>query len=317
MASQKNRDDGSPHALEHVYGGEHALDFLEYLAGPRDCSPHTVEAYRVDLESFLSWAQSCGMDPFSMTHRDFRGYLAALDRDGLSRRTVKRRLSAVRTFYSWLVEIGYLDQNPAAVVASPKAGRALPRVFSESDVRALLDVPDVSDPLGSRDKAILELLYASGARVSEMSGLDVGSVDFSAQTVRLYGKRRKERIVPLYEAALGAVRGYLGFGRPILAARAAGGGDAHALFLDAHGSRMSPDQMRSLFYRLLARSGHQGAGSIHTMRHTFATELLEGGADLRSVQELLGHSSLSTTQMYTHVSAQRLREASLQAHPRG
>jgi len=299
-------------AHEGLVGG-----FLEYLGGTLNYSPHTVRAYGCDLESYFEWAAARGLDPLEAGHRDFRRYLASLDADGYARTTVGRKLSAIRTFYGWLVREGEVERNCASVVASPKLPKSLPHVLSCAEVERLLAVPDPKTPEGLRDRAMLELFYASGARVGEMSGLDVGDVDFATQTVRLFGKGSKERIVPLYAAALDAVRAYMLGARGSLLARAGSSGrETAALFINARGSRMSADAMRKRFDRLLAQAGVGGA-TPHTMRHTFATELLEGGADLRSVQEMLGHASLSTTQIYTHLTPERLKEVSQRAHPRG
>ena len=295
--------------------------FLSYLGGALNYSPNTVRAYGNDVRAFLAWAQARGLDPVAATHRDFRRYLASLDTDAYARTTVGRRLSAIRTFYGWLAREGVLERNPAGVVSSPKLPRSLPHVLTCIEVERLLAVPNLEEPEGLRDRALLELLYASGARVGEVSALDLGDVDFSGRVVRLFGKGRKERIVPLYQVALDVVRAYVVGGRPVLAARAGSvqvvDASLAALFLNSRGSRMSADSIRKRFDRLLAAAGLSGSATPHTMRHTFATELLDGGADLRSVQEMLGHASLSTTQIYTHLTPERLREVSQRAHPRG
>lgn len=298
--------------------------FLSYLLRVRNYSANTADAYAQDLDCFLVWASNCGVDVLSATHRDFRRFLSSLAGAGYAKTTVNRRLSAVRSFYSWLVRQGVIDSNPAAVVSSPKLPKPLPHVLSQDDVSKLLATADTSTPAGLRDAAMVELLYASGARIGELSSLDVDGVDFSGQSVRLYGKGSKERIVPLYRAALAALDAYMFRGRPVLLARGAKGltdvqaADARrALFINSKGSRMSERSLRARFDRLLTQAGLSGMASPHTMRHTFATEVLEGGADLRSVQEMLGHASLSTTQIYTHLTPERLREASLRAHPRG
>ncbi len=297
-------------------------EFIDYLRGVRNYSSHTLEAYEQDLDCFLVWASNCKVDVLQAGHRDFRRFLASLSGAGYAKTTVNRRLSAVRTFYSWLVREGYLDTNPAAVVASPKLPKPLPHVLSEEDVGRLLAALDTSTPAGLRDSAMVELFYASGARIGEVSSLDVADIDYSGKSVRLFGKGSKERIVPLYDAALIAVDEYVRRGRPALLAKGSSltceqAEDAlRALFINSRGSRMSESSLRQRFERLLTKAGLSGMASPHTMRHTFATEVLEGGADLRSVQEMLGHASLSTTQIYTHLTPDRLRQASLQAHPR-
>ena len=303
---------------------ELADTFLSYLARVRNYSPNTAAAYAQDLDCFLIWASNCGIDVLQATHRDFRRFLSSLSGAGYAKTTVNRRLSAVRSFYSWLVREGVIESNPAAVVSSPKLPKSLPHVLSQEDVEKLLECADAATPAGALDAALVELLYASGARIGEVASLDVDRIDFSDKSVRLFGKGSKERIVPLYPAALHALDAYLAHARPMLLANHKGGltaeeaADAQrALFINARGARMSERSLRARFERLLARAGLAGMATPHTMRHTFATEVLDGGADLRSVQEMLGHASLSTTQIYTHLTPERLREVSLQAHPRG
>ena len=301
-----------------------ADSFLSYLARVRNYSPNTAAAYAQDLDCFLIWASNCGIDVLQATHRDFRRFLSSLSGAGYAKTTVNRRLSAVRSFYSWLVREGVIESNPAAVVSSPKLPKPLPHVLSQEDVEKLLECADASTPAGALDAALVELLYASGARIGEVASLDVDRIDFSDKSVRLFGKGSKERIVPLYPAALHALDAYLAHARPVLLANHKGGltaeeaADAQrALFINARGARMSERSLRARFEKLLAQAGLAGMATPHTMRHTFATEVLDGGADLRSVQEMLGHASLSTTQIYTHLTPERLREVSLQAHPRG
>lgn len=301
-----------------------ADNFLSYLARVRNYSPNTAAAYAQDLDCFLIWASNCGIDVLQATHRDFRRFLSSLSGAGYAKTTVNRRLSAVRSLYSWLVREGVIESNPAAVVSSPKLPKPLPHVLSQEDVEKLLKCADASTPAGALDAALVELLYASGARIGEVASLDVDRIDFSDKSVRLFGKGSKERIVPLYPAALHALDAYLAHARPVLLANHKGGltaeeaADAQrALFINARGARMSERSLRARFEKLLARAGLAGMATPHTMRHTFATEVLDGGADLRSVQEMLGHASLSTTQIYTHLTPERLREVSLQAHPRG
>ena len=303
---------------------ELADTFLSYLARVRNYSPNTAAAYAQDLDCFLIWASNCGIDVLQATHRDFRRFLSSLSGAGYAKTTVNRRLSAVRSFYSWLVREGVIESNPAAVVSSPKLPKPLPHVLSQEDVEKLLKCADSSTPAGALDAALVELLYASGARIGELASLDVDRIDFSDKSVRLFGKGSKERIVPLYPAALHALDAYLAHARPVLLANHKGGltaeeaADAQrALFINARGARMSERSLRARFEKLLAQAGLAGMATPHTMRHTFATEVLDGGADLRSVQEMLGHASLSTTQIYTHLTPERLREVSLQAHPRG
>jgi integrase/recombinase XerD len=234
---------------------------------------------------------------------------------GYSSKTINRRLSAVRALYRWLVHEGITDEDAAAALASPKVARLLPHTLSDEDIQALIDSCDVDTAVGLRDRTEIELLYATGARISELSGIDVADVDFGQGQVRLFGKGSKERIVPVYEAALDTVRAYLIRARPKLRGKSAP--DPDALFRSTRGNRMSADSLRRSFEQHVALAGIDGRVTPHAMRHSYATELLGGGADLRSVQELLGHESLSTTQIYTHLSVDRLKDATRQAHPRG
>lgn len=300
--------------------------FLTYLGDVQNYSSNTVSAYRTDLESFGAWMRRRGSNPLAAGHRELRRYLAALDEEAYARSTVNRRLSAVRSFYGWLVREGVVETNAAAAVASPKQGRRLPNTLTPEEMDRLLAVPDVRTPDGLRDRALLELLYASGAREGEVSALDLGDVDAASGCVRLFGKGSKERVVPLHETAVKVVGAYVAAARPRLLARCPQGSsdegrarreDAErALFLNTRGWRMSEGSIKQRFAKIVtqARVGH--GATPHTVRHTFATQLLEGGADLRSVQEMLGHESLSTTQVYTHLTSERLREVARQAHPR-
>ncbi|MBM6814500.1 site-specific tyrosine recombinase XerD [Olsenella uli] len=288
--------------------------FCDHLGRFRNLSPNTVRSYGCDLASFASWARRAGIDPLRVTHRELRGYLAELSRARYSPRTVNRRLSSLRGFYRWLAREGVCDASAAAALASPKAGRPLPRTMSDADVRALLATCDVGTADGLRDRALLETLYATGCRVSEAAGLSVADVDLAGRQARLFGKGSKERIVPLYDEAVRWIGRWERGGRPEFAARSRRPTDA--LFLSSRGNPMSAGAMRDSFGRHVALAGLDPELSPHAMRHTFATELLSGGADLRSVQELLGHESLSTTQVYTHLSVERLRDAARGAHPR-
>ncbi len=294
-------------------------DFLAYLGRVRGLSENTIRAYRADLASFASWAEREGVDPLCATHRELRGYLADLTRGGYTVRTVDRHLSAVRDFYGWMLRDGACSIDPAAALATPKGERHLPKTMSDEDVQKLLATCDPSTATGLRDRAFLELLYASGARISEVSRLNVPSIDFGRAQATLFGKGSKERIVPLYGVALDWLRRYLDEARQGLASlakRTPPEGPAGALFLSTRGRRMSADALRTAFEAHVRLAGLDPTLTPHAMRHTYATELVAGGADLRSVQELLGHESLSTTQVYTHLSVDRLKDATRHAHPR-
>jgi integrase/recombinase XerD len=294
-----------------------AHEYLSYLAGVRNFSENTVRAYATDIEAYLAWVRREGVLAASISHRSLRRYLAELTRAGYSTRTVNRHLSAIRGLYKWLISQGRITGDAAAALASPKIAKTLPRTMSDADVGALVESCDTSTPEGLRDWAFIELLYATGARISEISRLNVSDVDMAQAQVRLFGKGSKERVVPVYEGALIAVRRYIEDARPALCARRKRGEATGALFISVRGNRMSADALRTCFERHARQAGIEAGVTPHAMRHTYATELLSGGADLRSVQELLGHESLATTQIYTHLSVERLKEATRQAHPRG
>ncbi len=286
--------------------------YLVYMRVERAASPQTVRAYSADLARYLEWAERTGVDPIVLTHRQMRLYLAEMDRAGYARRTVARRLSAVRSFFAYAVTEGLVASDPSGALSTPKVPARLPNVLADDTLDALFSAPDLSKPTGLRDRAVLELLYATGARVSEVAGLRVSDLDFGQRQIRLFGKGAKERIVPVYEVALARVRDYLRDGRPKLARSSS---EQH-LFLSSRGGPFSADSVRRMFKKYAADAGADAGVSPHSMRHTFATRLLEAGADLRTVQELLGHVALSSTQIYTHLSMKRLQDVHRKAHPR-
>ena len=291
-------------------------DFVTYLAHVRRLSPNTVRAYQTDLEAYVAWTHREGVAPLEVSHRQMRRYLAELTRAGYSPKTINRHLSAIRMLYRWLIHEGITDKDCAAAIASPKLAKSLPRTMTDGDARAILATCEGDDAESVRDRAVIELMYATGARISEVSALNVRDVDLRQRQVRLFGKGSKERIVPIYSEAARAIESYLATARPELAALRKRGRPTGALFLSTRGSRMSADALRTRFEGHAAEAGLGTDITPHAMRHTFATELLSGGADLRSVQELLGHESLATTQIYTHLSVDRLKDATRQAHPR-
>lgn len=297
--------------------GRYVGEFLDYLRGVRNLSHNTVRGYAADLEAYEAWASREGVDPLCVTHRQLRSYLAELTAARYAPETVNRHLSSLRTLYAWLLREGHTTTDAAAALASRKVPRRLPKTMGDDDLGRIIESCAGDDPKDVRDRALVELMYATGARISEVSRLDVTDVDLGQAQVRLFGKGSKERIVPIYPMAVSRVREYLGGARPLLLARRREEGTTQALFLSARGRRMSADALRRAFEGRLAAAGLGRGATPHTVRHTYATELLSGGADLRSVQELLGHESLSTTQIYTHVSIDRLKAVTERAHPRG
>jgi integrase/recombinase XerC len=292
-------------------------DYERHLTAERDLTAHSIRAYLGDVAGLLDHATRLGQsDPAELDLRTLRSWLAKQQTTGRSRTTLARRATAARVFTGWLSRTGRATTDAGALLGSPKTGRHLPEVLREDEARALVEsaatLADDGSPVGVRDVALLELLYATGIRVGELCGLDVDDVDFDRHVVRVLGKGRKERTVPFGHPAAHALRRWLDLGRPALVADGAGG----ALFLGARGRRVDQRVVRAVVHARIADV--PGAPDIgpHGLRHTAATHLLEGGADLRTVQELLGHASMATTQIYTHVSSERLRKAYLQAHPR-
>lgn len=285
--------------------------FLKHLEVERGLSPHTVRAYDLDLQRYLEWAERSGVDPIALDHRTLRRYLAELDRARYARTTVSRRLSSVRSLFAYLATQGLVSSDPSSVLSAPKKPAHLPRLVPNDDLARLLAAPDDS-VTGLRDRAVLELLYASGMRVSELCNLTMARLDLAQGQMTVMGKGSKERIVPVHKLAVAHLRRYLAESRPRLARAHSG----EWVFLSARGNRLSEDAVRRLFKRYLKETGATGSMSPHALRHTFATHLLDGGADLRTVQELLGHVALSTTQIYTHVSMKRLQDVHRTTHPR-
>lgn len=285
--------------------------FLVHIASDRGYSPHTVRAYETDLTRYFEWASRASVDPFAPSHRQLRLYLAELDTARYSRRTIARRLSSLRSFFAYLMEQGVVASDPASVLVTPKMPARLPKLVPAEELAALLDAPDPATPVGVRDRALLEVLYATGVRVSELTGLDLRDVDLASGQLRVLGKGSKERIVPLHRLGVARLRTYLADARPALDKRG-----ADAVFLSVRGNRLSSDAVRRLMKTHLATAGSTLSLSPHALRHTFATHLVDAGADLRTVQELLGHVALSTTQIYTHVGRRRLKDVHRDAHPR-
>lgn len=291
-----------------------------YLRANLAVSEHTLRAYASDLRAFIVY---CQVDELStenirsvVTLRAIRAWLASLVQQGKSRSTISRRTASIRSFTAWAYRRGYLDSDPGLLVTSARGDQKLPQVQTPSDTAELLSYAatrtrEENSPAAIRDWAILETIYATGIRVSEVCSLDTTSIDQQGMTLRVIGKGNKERVVPFTRACLSALQAWLSHGRPSLAIPEAG----RALFVGDKGRRIDPRVIRAMIHRMCAQAGVRDLAP-HALRHTAATHILAGGADLRAVQEMLGHSSLQTTQRYTHVDAQRLSAIYKQAHPR-
>ncbi len=305
----------SPMAQEGTSDGwRQALALVDADLRRRGLSDATRRAYAVDMEQFGAWASGRGLEPGAIDYRTLRRYAATLSERRLVGATVARKLAALRAMFRCLREHGVVPANPAELVPAPKRAQKLPRVLTAVELAARLDRIPASTPLALRDRALFELAYASGLRAEELVTVQASGVDFDAEHVRVEGKGAKTRFVPVGETALAAVARYLEAARPKLAGPAAAADPA--LFLSKSGRRLSTSDVRRRL-RLWARhAALQGGVHPHALRHSFATHLLDGGADLRAIQELLGHSSISTTQIYTRVESARLASAYRSAHPR-
>jgi integrase/recombinase XerD len=312
-ASTKNRPLPPPSSLPPE-SGNHLRGFLDYLQAECGLSQNTRRAYRRDLCRFLGPLGDEGRDLGKLTTRHVERFLHACRREGLAVASIARALAAVRMFCRYLVLQRVLGRDVSAVVDSPKKWSRLPTVLDDEHVRELLAAPDDGqDAHAPRDRAILTLLYATGMRASELAGLDVRDVNFNVGVVRVLGKGAKERIVPVAESALETVRAYMTGARPALAGDPAGG----RLFLSRTGRGLAREDVYRTVRKYVRRAALRGNVTPHTLRHAFATQLLAHGADLRSVQEMLGHADISSTQVYTHVDAARLKAIHKKFHPRG
>jgi integrase/recombinase XerC len=299
-------------------------EFLGHLRLNENASLHTVRAYDSDLSQFLEFLagrlerRRADLTPADFDHLHIREFLGELHKRGNSRASAARKLAAIRTFGRYLRREGVLDGDPAALVGTPKREQRLPAHLGEAEMAKLLEIPDTSHPLGRRDRAILELFYASGLRLSELVGLDLEDVNLNGRMVRVLGKGRKERLVPFNHSTEAALRAWLkdqaAWDMP--AARTRGRKAAQPLFLNYRGGRLSTRSVDRLVRKYVAACSTRLGISPHALRHSFATHLLERGADLRAIQELLGHARLSTTQRYTHVNAAQLMDAYKKAHPK-
>jgi site-specific recombinase XerD len=305
-----------PDTIEGEVRWREALSAFDAALRGAGMAEKTRRAYGVDVGQLAEWASARGLGPLELGPRELRRFAGVVSERGASRTTVARKLAAVRSFYRVLVERGEIEANPADLISTPKRGSYLPRVLKPGEVAALLERIPVSSPLELRDRAMFELTYSTGLRAEEVVNLDLQSVDPDGEEVRVEGKGGKARVVPAGEPAWRALAAYLERGRPALAAVGDGARAEHALFLSRSGRRLSTSDVRRRLRQAVRRAALAGGVSPHSLRHSFATHLLEGGADLRAIQELLGHSSLSTTQTYTRVESRRLKLAYARAHPR-
>lgn len=300
-----------------VVGGDPArswarcLDDFDRELARRGAAEPTRRAYRSDLRSLADWAIAAGCAPTEIGARALRRHVAVLAADGLAPSTVARRLASFRSFFTMLRKQGEISQNPAELLSAPRRTQRLPDVLRTDEIGTLLDRIPATSPLELRDRAVFELAYAGGLRAAELTDLDLGSVDFDSEQVRIEGKGGKTRVVPIGEPAVKAISEWIARGRGTLAST-----DEPALFVSRTGRRLSTSDLRRRLSVWSAKAGLPPGVHPHSLRHSFATHLLDGGADLRAIQELLGHASVSTTQIYTKVESERLRSAYSKSHPR-
>jgi integrase/recombinase XerC len=281
--------------------------FIRYLEIERNASKHTLINYSVDLKSLSEFLKEEPIE--KVDYVSLRRYLAHVKEQSLSKVSIARKIASIRSFFKFLFMEGIIKNNPASSLSTPKRDKHLPKFLDEKEIVILLESPDRDGEAGLRDRAILETLYSTGIRVSELVGLNVDHIDQIGGIIKVYGKGKKERIVPIGERALQAIRDYLNTRRPVTK-------EAKALFFNKNGGRLTDRSVRRIINKYITKASIQQKISPHTLRHSFATHMLDHGADLRSVQELLGHANLSTTQIYTHITTERLKSAYMKAHPR-
>jgi tyrosine recombinase XerC len=286
--------------------------YVNYLEAERNASPYTVRNYTTDLLGFFNFLKTKGISSLKEVDRHvLRDYLSHLMEEGIVKASIARKLSAIRSFYRYLVREKIVTANPVANTSSPKLDRRLPSFLTPEEVVRLLEAPNLSTPQGQRDRALIELLYASGLRVSELVNLDMGQVNFDTDEIRVWGKGSKERVVLMGKPAAAALSTYLSQGRPKLL----GNKRSSALFVNRYGGRLIGRRVQRILEKYASLAGINKRVYPHLLRHTFATHLLDGGAGLRVVQELLGHANLSSTQIYTHVTKSQAKKVYLSAHP--
>ena len=286
--------------------------YVNYLEAERNASPYTVRNYTTDLLGFFNFLKTKGISSLKEVDRHvLRDYLSHLMEEGIVKASIARKLSAIRSFYRYLMREKIVTTNPVANTSSPKLDRRLPSFLTPEEVVRLLEAPDLSTPQGLRDRALIELLYASGLRVSELVNLDLEQVNFDTNEIRVWGKGSKERVVLMGKPAAAALSTYLSQGRPKLL----GNKRSSALFVNRYGGRLIGRRVQRILEKYASLAGINKRVYPHLLRHTFATHLLDGGAGLRVVQELLGHANLSSTQIYTHVTKSQAKKVYLSAHP--
>jgi len=286
--------------------------FIDYLTVERNASPYTIRNYRADLQGFFSFLGKQNIDSLDeVTKNTLRDYLWQLMEQGFARSSIARKLSAVRSLYRYLQREEFISTSPAAIISSPKLDRRLPSFLGQEEATALVEAPDTATSTGLRDRALLELLYASGLRVSELAGLNIDNINRETREIRVWGKGSKERMVLMGKPAANALMEYIEKGRPLLTQNET----TTAVFLNHNGGRLTVRSIQSIVHNYADNTGLVKKVHPHVVRHTFATHLLNGGADLRVVQELLGHASLNSTQIYTHVSKAQAKKVYLAAHP--
>ncbi|MCL2437678.1 MAG: tyrosine recombinase [Coriobacteriia bacterium] len=288
--------------------------FISSIVAVQNKSEKTAQSYRSDLDVYYEWTKRSKLDPIRVEYRQLRRYLAEQSAAQYARSTIARRLACLRTFFRYLDQEGLIEGNPAQLLQTPKLEKSLPGTLSEKEISSILDVHDLSTNEGLRDSALLELLYASGGRVSEIAHLRLADLKLDQGIARVQGKGGRDRYVPLHQLAVDKLDTYLERVRPTLVGSKVTVGDT--VFLSARGNALSADAIRRIVKKSAKLAGISRPVTPHSFRHSFATDLLNNGADLRSVQELLGHANLSTTQVYTHLSSRRLQKVHQQAHPR-
>ncbi|MBQ6811104.1 MAG: tyrosine recombinase XerC [Firmicutes bacterium] len=289
-------------------------EYLAYLSGEKNASPHTITAYKKDLEDYFAYLEQKGLNEVGADHLVVRHYMTELRDQGISKNSMARKMSSLRSYYRFLIRENVLEDSPLALVSSPKETKKLPKFVHYEDIRRMLELPDRT-PAGLRDRAIMEILYGGGLRVSELVGLELHQLLFPIRSVKVMGKGKKERLVPLGDYAINALKDYLENGRPLLLRPE--NEEEQGVFLNQRNGHAITDRaVRNILNKYVMQMSGTLKVSPHMLRHSYATHMLENGADIRIIQELLGHERLSTTQIYTHITKSHMMEIYKEAHPR-